>query len=135
MKALMFRWNGRFVRFMVAGGIAAAANYGSRFIFNIWFDYEISIVLAYIVGMAVAFILMRAYVFDAGGRPWAPQAVKFTLVNVLAVLQTLIVSVALDRWILPSLAVPGNHEAIAHLIGVLVPIGTSYFGHKVATFK
>lgn len=120
---------------MLAGGIAAAANYGSRFIFNIWFDYEISIVLAYLVGMVIAFILMRAYVFNAGERPWGPQAVRFTLVNLLAALQTLIVSVVLDRWVLPWLAVPGNHEAIAHLIGVLVPIGTSYFGHKIATFR
>ena len=53
----------------------------------------------------------------------------------LAVLQTLVVSLVLARWLLPALGVTQHAEAIAHAVGVAVPVVTSYFGHKLATFK
>ncbi|MFN9030644.1 MAG: GtrA family protein [Betaproteobacteria bacterium] len=125
----------RFGLFLVAGGLAAAANYGSRFGFSLWFSYPVAIVLAYLVGMTVAFILMRQYVFDGTGKALGPQVVKFILVNVLAVLQTLVVSLVLARWLLPALGVESHVEAIAHAFGVAVPAVTSYLGHKKATFR
>jgi putative flippase GtrA len=126
---------GRFGLFLVAGGIAAAANYGSRFAFSAWFSYPTAIVLAYLVGMIVAFALMRRYVFDGVAKALAPQVLKFTLVNALAVVQTLVVSLLLARWALPALGIESHVEAIAHAFGVAVPIVTSYFGHKHATFR
>ena len=125
----------QFIRFLVAGGVAAAANYGSRFLFSLWLSYGPAIVLAYLVGMSVAFVLMRQHVFSAAGGALGPQVAKFVAVNVLAVMQTLIISLALARWILPSLGVVTHAEAIAHLAGVLVPVATSYFGHRMLTFK
>jgi putative flippase GtrA len=125
----------RFGLFLVAGGIAAAANYGSRFGFSAWFSYPVAIVLAYLVGMVVAFLLMRQYVFEGGGKPLGPQVLRFMLVNAAAVLQTLIVSLVLARWLLPLLGVTQHVEAIAHAVGVAVPVVTSYFGHRLATFK
>lgn len=126
---------GRFGLFLVAGGIAAAANYGSRFAFSVWFSYPAAIVLAYLVGMIVAFALMRRYVFDGASKALAPQVLKFTLVNALAVVQTLVVSLLLARWALPALGIESHVEAIAHAFGVAVPIVTSYLGHKHATFR
>src|SRR5882672_2926099 len=119
----------RFVFFVGAGGIAAAANYASRFGFSVWFDYPTAIVLAYLVGMLVAFLLMRQYVFEGQSKPLGPQVLKFAAVNLLAVLQTLVISLVLARWALPSLGVAGHTEAIAHAIGVVVPVITSYLGH------
>lgn len=134
MKRLVDLLAGQFGKFLLAGGIAAAANYGSRFLFSVWFSYEIAIVLAYIVGMIVAFVLMRAYVFDAAHGALGPQVLKFLAVNAVAVLQTLVISVVLARWVLLPLGA-SHGEAIAHLVGVLFPIGTSYIGHKAATFR
>lgn len=125
----------QFALFLVAGGIAAAANYGSRFLFSLWASFPAAIVLAYLVGMAVAFVLMRQYVFDARGKAVGPQVAKFTAVNALAVLQTLVVSLVLARWVLPAMGVATHAEAIAHAVGVAVPIVTSYFGHRMATFR
>lgn len=125
----------QFIRFLVAGGVAAAANYGSRFLFSIWLSYGPAIVLAYLVGMSVAFVLMRQHVFSAASGALGPQVAKFVAVNLLAVMQTLIISLVLARWILPSLGVVTHAEAIAHLAGVLVPVATSYFGHRMVTFK
>lgn len=126
----------QFLRFLVAGGIAAGANYGSRFFFSRFFDYEFSIIFAYFIGMLVAFLLMRGHVFDAKQHALLPQVVKFAGVNMLAVIQTLLISLALARWVLPIVGVINDDaEALAHLVGVLVPVVTSYFGHKLLTFR
>ena len=125
----------QFIRFLLAGGIAAAANFGSRFVFSQWLPYGVAIVLAYLVGMTVAFVLMRRHVFTDSRSALGPQIVKFAGVNLLAVLQTLLISLALARWLLPTLGVLEHGEAIAHLVGVVVPVFTSYFGHRLLTFK
>ncbi|MGJ7504318.1 GtrA family protein [Variovorax sp. ZT5P49] len=125
----------QFLRFLIAGGIAAAANYGSRFLFSLWLGYSTAIVLAYLVGMVVAFVLMRQHVFDAKKSALGPQIMKFVGVNVLAVLQTLAISLVLARWVFPKMGIAEHAEAVAHLVGVLVPVVTSYFGHRMLTFK
>jgi putative flippase GtrA len=125
----------RFVFFVAAGGVAATANYASRFGFSVWFSYPVAIVLAYLVGMLVAFLLMRQYVFDGRGKHVGQQVLKFTVVNLLAVLQTLVVSLVLALWALPALGLVDHAEALAHAVGVAVPVVTSYFGHRHATFR
>jgi putative flippase GtrA len=125
----------RFLRFLVAGGVAAGLNFGSRFILSIWFEYEIAVTISYVIGMCSGFVLMRIFVFDGRSRRIENQAAIFFLVNVVAFLQTLVVSVGLARWILPSLGFHYGLEGVAHFFGVLTPIVTSYFGHKLLTFK
>jgi len=125
----------QFVRFVLAGGIAAAANYGSRFLFSAWLPYPAAITCAYGVGMAVAFTLMRQHVFSGAGQPLVPQVLKFAMVNMLALLQTLVVSLLLARWVLPAMGVQQHVEAIAHLVGVIVPVFTSFIGHRQVTFR
>jgi putative flippase GtrA len=125
----------QFWRFLVAGGAAAAANFGSRFLFSQWLRYEWAIVLAFFVGLTLGFSLMRGYVFGASGKPIVPQLAMYLTVNLLALLQTMLVSIVLDRWVLRSLGSVSLAQALAHLVGVLVPTVTSYFGHRTATFK
>ena len=125
----------QFLRFLVAGGLAAVANFGSRFIFSAFFSYTVAIVFAYLIGMLVAFLLMRAHVFDAKEGNVVTQISLFVGVNLFAMLQTIGVSLILVRWVLPSLGSFEYNEAIAHLVGVLVPAVTSYFGHKFLTFR
>jgi putative flippase GtrA len=124
-----------FPLFIAAGGIAAAANWGSRFLFSRWMPFELAVVAAYVVGMCVAFVLMRAFVFAAGEKAVAVQAGRFAIVNVVALAQTWLVSVILASWALPALGVRDHAEAIAHLAGVMVPVVTSYFGHRMYTFR
>ncbi len=125
----------QFLRFLIAGGIAASANFGSRFVFSIFFNYGVAVLLAYLVGMLIAFLLMRGHVFNASQGSLALQVTKFVGVNVLAVLQTLAISLLLARWVLPSVGIQDRAEALAHLVGVIVPVITSYFGHKFLTFR
>jgi putative flippase GtrA len=135
MKSISSLFTPQFMRFLLAGGTAAGANYASRFLFNQWFTYEQAIILAYLVGMFIAFILMRGHVFDAKGKAPLPQVAKFVGINILAALQTLVISVVLARWVLPAWGISTHTEALAHLVGVLIPVITSYFGHKFLTFR
>ena len=125
----------QFVRYLAAGGLAALANYGSRFLFSIWASFEIAVVMAYLVGMCTGFLLMRRYAFEGRTRPAAAQAVSFVAVNMLAVVQTILVSSALVRLVFPAIGVHDHAEALAHAAGVAVPAVTSYFGHKLLTFR
>jgi putative flippase GtrA len=123
------------VGYLASGGLAAAANFGSRFVFSRWLPYEAAIVGAYGVGMVTAFVLMRRFAFQPTTTNTRSQVLGFCLVNLAAVLQTVAVSSLLDRWVLPALAVPGNHEAISHAVGVVVPVLTSWFGHRHVSFR
>ncbi|MFT7228751.1 MAG: putative flippase GtrA [Methylophilaceae bacterium] len=125
----------KLVRFLIAGGIAAGVNFGLRFVFSMFLDYGFAVFFAYLVGMLVAFLLMRGHVFDAKSTPLAPQVTKFVCVNVAAVLQTLVISLVLARSLLPLVGSVEHSESLAHLVGLFVPVVTSYFGHKFLTFR
>jgi putative flippase GtrA len=121
--------------FLVSGGIAAALNWGSRFLFSLWMPFAWAVVCAYGVGMASGFVLMRTIAFEGRGKPALPQAGRYAVVNAGALAQTWIVSVALARWALPAIGVHEQAEAIGHLVGVLFPAVTSYFAHRMYTFR
>lgn len=125
----------QFLRFLAAGGLAAAANILSRIGFSHWFALPVAVVLAYLVGMAVAFVLMRSYVFPPGRAGLHRQIVVFALVNIAAVIQTLVVTLLLADVVLPWVGVRSRVDLIAHVIGVGVPIVTSFIGHKRWSFR
>jgi len=124
-----------FARFVIAGGVAALANFGSRIVLGIWLGYVNSIVIAYCVGMVIAFILTRIFVFEPSTNILHHQVIWFTLVNLVAVLQTLFVSLLFARFIFPMIGMNWHIETVAHAIGVAVPVFTSYLGHKHLTFR
>ena len=125
----------QFVLFLVSGGVAAFLNWASRFLFSLWMAFEWAVVCAFGVGLATGFILMRTIAFDGRGKPALPQAGRYALVNAAALAQTWIVSVVLARWALPAAGVTTHAEAIGHLVGVLVPVFTSYIAHRKYTFR
>jgi putative flippase GtrA len=125
----------QFVLFLVSGGVAALLNWGSRFLFSLWMPFEWAVVCAFGVGLATGFILMRTIAFDGRGKPALPQAGRYAVVNAAALAQTWIVSVLLARWALPAVGVTTHAEAIGHLVGVLVPVFTSFIAHRKYTFR
>ncbi|MCK6232458.1 MAG: putative rane protein [Stenotrophomonas indicatrix] len=125
----------RFILFIIASGLAAVANFGSRIALSQLMSYVPAIVLAYLVGMATAFMLNRAYVFKDADKPLASQVMWFIAVNALALLQTLIVSLLFSHYIFPWMGLTFHPETLAHALGVIAPAVVSYFGHKHFTFR
>jgi putative flippase GtrA len=124
-----------FFMFLLTGGFAAAVNWGSRIVYNIWVPYSAAIVVAYITGMITAFILAKLFVFTKSTQSTARSVFFFTLVNLVAVLQTWAVSVGLAYYVFPRLGLNWHTRDIAHLFGVAIPVFTSYIGHKKFSFK
>jgi putative flippase GtrA len=125
----------RFLKFLIVSGVAAAANIGSRVVFNVWMGYVPAILLAFCVGLTTAFVLNRIFVFKETVNPLHRQAFWFTVVNLAAVVQTLVVSLLLARWLFPSIGFDWHDETVAHAFGVAVPVLTSFVGHKRLSFR
>ena len=125
----------KFIRFLAVGGFSALVNIGARAALSKWIPYVPAIVIAYGIGMITAFVLFRALVFGKAGHGVRREILMFVIVNILAVIQVVLVSVVLAWYVLPAIGVVRHAEAIAHIIGVSVPAFTSYLGHKYWTFR
>lgn len=120
--------------FLVASSIAAACNFGSRIALSQVLPYTLAVVLAFGVGLTTAFWLNRRFVFVAAGS--APrQFAIFFAVNMVALVQTVLVSLAMLHYVLPLLGWQWRAEEVAHAAGIAAPIVSSYFGHKHLTFR
>ena len=132
------REQGRFstpIRFVLASGAAAAVNFATRIVFSVFVPFALAIVLAYLAGMTTAFLLNRRFVFTASTNRLHQQVFWFVMVNLLALAQTLLVSLLLARFGLPALGVTWHAEEIAHAIGIAIPVFTSYISHRRLTFR
>jgi putative flippase GtrA len=123
-----------FISFLIAGGIAALVNIGTRIAFNLVIPFEVAVIVAYLFGMTTAYVLARQFVFQSSGRTVHDEYVRFTLVNLIAVIQVWIVSVGLADIVFPRLRFTWHSYTVAHIVGVTVPIFTSYIGHKHFSF-
>lgn len=125
----------QFVLFIIAGGLAAGVNIGSRLLLGHWLAYVPSILIAYVLGMVTAFALNRQFVFAQAQNRLHQQAFWFVAVNLAAVVQTIVISLLLAHWLLPAFNIQFHNDTLAHVIGVLAPVATSYIGHKHLSFS
>ncbi len=120
--------------FVLCGGIAALVNIAARVLLSLLLPYSVAIVIAYIIGMITAFFLNRLFVFQKTTQKTNRQVFYFTIVNLLAVAQTLAISLLLVETVFPLLNYTFQAKTVAHCIGVVVPVFTSYLGHKYWSF-
>jgi putative flippase GtrA len=125
----------QFLYFILTGGVAAVVNFSSRIVLSHWMSYAEAIATAYAMGMLTAFVLNRLFVFREASNPLYHQAFWFTVVNLAAVLQTLLVSLGLARLLFPAIHFRWHPESVAHAFGVAFPVLTSYIGHKRLSFR
>lgn len=125
----------QFILFLVTGGTAALVNFSTRIVYNQWVSFSVAIVLAYLTGMVTAFVLARWLVFNQSEQSFIRSAMLFSAVNCIAVLQTWLISMGLALYVLPYGGVTRFAAEIAHAVGVVVPVFTSYLGHKHFSFR
>ncbi|MES2741841.1 MAG: GtrA family protein [Pseudomonadota bacterium] len=125
----------QFIVFLVTGGTAAGINFGSRLVYNHWMPFSAAVLLAYITGMVTAFVLAKLFVFKDSQQSMRRSVMFFILVNLVAVAQTWAISMSLAYYLLPVLGVTRYTKEIAHAVGVVVPVFTSYIGHKRWSFR
>jgi putative flippase GtrA len=85
--------------------------------------------------MIAAFVLARIFVFTEGKNSLQRSALFFVLVNVVSICQTWVVSIALAFYVLPMVGWKFFVAEISHAVGIIVPVFSSYIGHKHWTFR
>lgn len=125
----------QFLAFLITGGIAAVVNFGSRIVYSNWVDFSTAVILAYITGMLTAFTLAKIFVFSDSQQAIHHSAFYFTLVNLAAIAQTWLISMGLAYYLLPMMGITRFVEEFSHAVGIMVPVFTSYLGHKHLSFK
>ena len=111
-----------------------------RFLYNLFVDFSTAVVLAFLSGLTVGYILNKVFVFTSSGNSMPREVGWFVLINLLALVQTWGLSVYLADTLPGHLPVgAGNQQdvakAIAHGAGIALPVFTSYIGHKYLTFR
>lgn len=125
----------QFSFFLLSGALASILNWSSRFLFSQFFNFQTSIVLAFIVGLLSGFILMRLFVFKKSQNSIKFQVLGYLIINMLALAQTFAVSVLMLNVLLRFIEDKAISEAISHGMGIVVPVFTSYLGHKHFSFR
>lgn len=131
---LNIKLNSEFSRFVLTGGFAAGVNFLSRIALSNFMSYRLAVFIAYLIGMATAFILSKIFVFQNSGHSTSTEFIRFSIVNIFAVIQVWLISVGLAEYGFPAVNFVFYPEEVAHLIGISVPVVTSYYGHKYFTF-
>ncbi len=126
---------GRFAAFVATGSLAAATNLLVRYLLNFVMPFEVAVLLAYIAGMVVAFVLFQRVIFGNPGTPLKRRLARFTQVNLLGMALAWIVSTAMARIVLPAANWTFHPLEIAHLVGVAAPTFSSYLLHRGYTFR
>ena len=124
----------RFPRFLLAGAIAALANFGSRFLFSLFISFELAVVAAFCVGLTTGFLLSRQFVFPRSANKLQVEVAYYLLVNLFALMQTWLLSVGGAMWLQQYWPLT-QAQAAAHLAGIMLPVISSYFGHKYFSFR
>jgi putative flippase GtrA len=126
---------GEFARFVATGSLAAISNLLAVWAFQAVAPFSVAVVLGYIVGMIVAFILFQKTIFGDPQTPLRRRLGRFTAVNLLGLGLSWTISVSLYGWILPAIGWTFAPDRVANLIGVAAPAFSSYFLHKHYTYR
>jgi putative flippase GtrA len=124
----------QFLKFLFVGSTAALANWVSRIILNFWTTFSLSVVIAYLVGMSVAFVLNKIFVFPGSSRSTKSQMRDFVLTNLICFPIVWVMSIQL-KALLQNFGAQNYAEEIAHFIALALPMAGSFLIYKFVAFK
>lgn len=145
-----------FIRYLSIAAVAYGFNVGSRIVYSEVFHirFALSVALAYLTGMVVAFTLSKLFLFGAkNSGNLTKEAIKFVLVSMAALGVTLVFALlALElnnyylehnpeqhAWVKTNIGALGfsfiNRELASHICGTGFGFFTNFFGHKLLTFR
>lgn len=98
-------------------------------------SFSQAVIVAYLTGMVVAFILFRVFVFPKGSKPIRKQVMWFILVNLAGMAQVWLMSMLLVTIVFPAIGFTWHPEGIGHGLAMATPVVTSFLGHKYLTYR
>jgi putative flippase GtrA len=124
----------QFLGFVAVGGTAALLHWLARIALSQWLPFSMAVVVAYIVGMLVAFLLNSFFVFQQSTRPRAKQARDFVVINLASFPLVWLASMGLAHM-LRALGHVHYTEALAHAIAISLPMLATFLIYKFYAFK
>lgn len=124
----------QFAQFVMVGGLAAVLHWLARYLLNLWLPFGWAVVIAYLVGMAVAFVLNSLVVFPKAAKPRAVQVRDFVLINLAFLPVVWLASLQVDLWLTALGMVRHSHE-LAHAIAIPIPMLATFLLYKFLAFK
>ncbi|OUD15066.1 hypothetical protein TPSD3_04415 [Thioflexithrix psekupsensis] len=124
----------QFLGFIMVGGTAALLHWLARIILNHWMSFAWAVLLAYGIGMMVAFLLNSIFVFPHAQKPKWQQARDFVGVN-LAFLPLVWGAAVFLEYLFQIFGMLFYPQAIAHGIAVAIPMLATFLIYKFFTFK
>lgn len=129
-----FYLNGVFAKFLLAGGLAAAANFASRIALQPLVGFDAAVVLAYLVGFVTAFVLNRAFVFPKSGKSLRHEMGWFFVFNLIAFPVVVVAAILLRDYVFSRFLPHALAETVAHGCAILVPVVFNFAAHRLVTF-
>jgi putative flippase GtrA len=124
----------QFLGFLAVGGLAAFLHWASRILLSNWLSFSWAVVVAYCVGIIVAFFLNSYFIFPKSIKPKASQARDFIFTNI-CFFPVVWAAALLFNYVLQSLGFVKYTEAIAHAIAVGLPMFATFLIYKFFAFK
>ena len=124
----------QFLGFIGVGITAALFNWLARIFLGSLMPFEWAVVLAYGIGMSLAFILNALYVFPGSSEPRSLQAMRFTAIN-LAFLPVVWASSLMFLSLLTWIGLQKYVEELAHAVALATPMLATFLLYKFFAFK
>lgn len=127
----------KLIMYSFASGAAALVNFSSRFLYDIFFSFWLSVIFAYFTGMLVNYLLSRKYVFSSyTGARIGNTFIKFAFIALIGLFVTSVTAI----FILGLLSEHTNMsedmaKTIAHTLAIGAAFFASFFGHNFITFR
>jgi putative flippase GtrA len=122
------------LRFLVAGGFAALANWLVRFPLSTVLPFDAAVAVAYIIGMCIGFVLYRHWVFPRTTVSLSIQILRFIAVNLVGAVVVITVAPQFASLIANGGLSQPVSQALGHAAAIALGAVVNYFGHKLITF-
>ncbi len=123
----------QFLLFLFVGSTAAALHWLARFLLSIFLPFPLAVAFAYFVGITVAFILNRRYVFPSSSKPVHKQAREFVIINLIFFPVVLSASIFIREGLIQN-GVILYVDGIAHGLAITIPVFMTFLVYKFITF-
>ncbi len=123
----------QFLGFVAVGGTAALLHWLARILMSEWLSFPVAVCLAYVLGMLVAFVLNKQFIFVRSSRPIRLQIRDFVLINLAFAPVVWVSAVSLNHFF-EQVSWSFYPEALAHGIAIALPMLATFLIYKFFTF-
>lgn len=124
----------QFVGFLLVGGISALLHWIARLLLSIWLPFSFAVIIAYFIGMLIAFLLNSFFIFPQSSKTRYSQIRSFFLVNLSFLPLVWLASIEINN-LLKILGIINYSEEIAHAFAISLPMLATFLIYKFFTFK